>query len=134
LAQRCVMTAPALTEQVDSLARDGFVRRLEDPNDRRVVLVELTAQGRRELDKYGEVLKRRVAGVLARLGAEKRARLRSALADLQETIEAIAEETANVRSDDQERTHFRHRRGRARALPRRARPADGRERAAMDRR
>ena len=97
LAQRCVMTAPALTEQVDSLARDGFVRRLEDPNDRRVVLVELTAQGRRELDKYREVLKRRVAGVLARLGAEKRARLRSALADLQETIEAIAEETANVR-------------------------------------
>src|SRR5712692_10171188 len=45
LAQRCAMTAPALTEHVDSLARDGFVRRLEDPGDRRVVLVELTGPG-----------------------------------------------------------------------------------------
>src|SRR3989442_11564401 len=58
LAQRCAMTAPALTELVDSLSRDGFVRRLEDSEDRRVVLVELTAQGRRELDKYGEGMKR----------------------------------------------------------------------------
>jgi len=97
LAQRCAMTAPALTEQVDSLARDGFVRRLEDPSDRRVVLVELTTPGRRELDKYREVMKRRVARVLAKLSSEKRARLRSALADLQESIEAITKETANVR-------------------------------------
>jgi len=59
LAQRCAMTAPALTEHVDSLARDGLVRRLEDPADRRVVLVELTAQGRRELDEqHAEVLER----------------------------------------------------------------------------
>lgn len=97
LAQRCVMTAPALTEQVDSLERDGFVRRLEDSNDRRVVLVELTAQGRRELDKYREVLKRRIALVLARLSAEKRSRLRSALADLQECIEATTKEMTSAR-------------------------------------
>jgi DNA-binding MarR family transcriptional regulator len=97
LAQRCVMTAPALTEQVDSLTRDGLVRRLEDANDRRVVMVELTAQGRRELDKYREYMKRRVALVLANLSAEKRARLRSALADLQEAIEAMTRETANAR-------------------------------------
>jgi DNA-binding MarR family transcriptional regulator len=97
LAQRCVMTAPALTELVDSLSRDGFVRRLEDPSDRRVVLVELTIQGRRELDKYREVMKRRVARVLANLSADKRARLRSALSDLHEAIEAMAKETANAR-------------------------------------
>jgi DNA-binding MarR family transcriptional regulator len=97
LAQRCVMTAPALTEQVDSLTRDGFVRRLEDPNDRRVVLVELTAQGRRELDKYREHMKRRVARVLASLPADKRARLRASLADLQDAIETMTKETANAR-------------------------------------
>src|SRR5919201_5706305 len=71
LAQRCAMTAPALTELVDSLFRDGFVRRLEDPADRRVVLVELTAQGRRELDKHREVMKRGIAAVLARVPADK---------------------------------------------------------------
>src|SRR5438067_11888167 len=97
LAQRCAMTAPALTEQIDSLARDGFVRRLEDPADRRVVLVELTGQGRRELDKYGEIMKRGVASVLARLPAEKRARLRAALTDLNDSIEAMTKETVNAR-------------------------------------
>ena len=72
LAQRCAMTAPALTELVDSLTRDGLVRRLEDPADRRVVLVELTGQGRRELDKYSEIMKRGVASVLARLASRAR--------------------------------------------------------------
>src|SRR5438132_13535100 len=97
LAQRCAMTAPALTELVDSLWRDGFVRRLEDSEDRRVVLVELTAQGRRELDKYGEVMKRGVAALLARVPADKRARLRAALTDLNESIDAMTKETANAR-------------------------------------
>ena len=97
LAQRCAMTAPALTELVDSLSRDGFVRRLEDSGDRRVVLVELTAQGRRELDKYGEVMKRGVAALLARVPADKRARLRAALSDLNESIDAMTKETANAR-------------------------------------
>ena len=97
LAQRCAMTAPALTELVDSLTRDGLVRRLEDQADRRVVLVELTGQGRRELDKYSEIMKRGVASVLARLPAEKRARLRVALTDLNDSIEAMTKETANAR-------------------------------------
>jgi len=97
LAQRCAMTAPALTELVDSLTREGFVRRLEDAGDRRVVLVELTAQGRRELDKHREVMKRGVAAVLARVPADKRARLRAALSDLNESIDAMTKETANAR-------------------------------------
>ena len=97
LAQRCAMTAPALTELVDSLTREGFVRRLEDAGDRRVVLVELTAQGRRELDKYREGMKRGVAALLARIPGEKRARLRAALRDLNESIDVINKETADAR-------------------------------------
>jgi DNA-binding MarR family transcriptional regulator len=97
LAQRCAMTAPALTELVDSLTREGFVRRLEDPGDRRVVLVELTSQGRRELDKHREVMKRAVAGLLASIPADKRARLRSALSDFHGAIEAMTKETAHAR-------------------------------------
>ena len=66
LAQRCAMTAPALTELVDSLTREGLTRRLEDSNDRRVVLVELTARGRHELDRYRDYMKHRVVNVLVR--------------------------------------------------------------------
>jgi DNA-binding MarR family transcriptional regulator len=97
LAQRCAMTAPALTELVDSLFRDGFVRRLEDPADRRVVLVELTAQGRRELDKHRDAMKRAVAGLLSSIPADKRARLRAALSDFNDAIELMSKETANAR-------------------------------------
>src|SRR2546423_12958066 len=97
LAQRCAMTAPTLTELVDSLTRDGLVRRLEDPADRRVVLVELTAQGRRELDKYRDAMKRAVAGLLSNIPADKRERLRVALTDLNDSIEAMTKETANAR-------------------------------------
>ena len=61
------------------------------------MLVELTAQGRRELDKYGEVMKRGVAALLARVPADKRARLRAALTDLNESIDAMTKETANAR-------------------------------------
>jgi DNA-binding MarR family transcriptional regulator len=97
LAQRCAMTAPAITELVDSLARDGFTRRLEDAADRRVVLVELTARGRRELDRYREYMKERVARILATMPAEKRARLRAALIDLHDAVEATTKESADAR-------------------------------------
>jgi DNA-binding MarR family transcriptional regulator len=62
-----------------------------------VVLVELTAQGRRELDRHSEVMKRGVAAVLARLPADKRARLRLALSDLNDSIDLMTKETANAR-------------------------------------
>ena len=56
-----------LAEAVDSLERDGFVRRSEDRNDRRVVVVEITARGRREIDRVGELMRAPVAKILARV-------------------------------------------------------------------
>src|SRR2546425_7038277 len=73
LAQRCAMTAPALTELVDSLSRDGFVRRLEDSGDRRVVLVRPTPPGRRELHKYGAGMKRGEAPLPSHVPSPQRA-------------------------------------------------------------
>lgn len=35
----------SLTDLVDALAKDGYLRRLADPQDRRSVLIELTASG-----------------------------------------------------------------------------------------
>ena len=35
----------SLTDLVDALAQDGYVRRLTDPHDRRSVLIELTPEG-----------------------------------------------------------------------------------------
>jgi len=96
LAQRCALTPASVSELVDSLERDGFVRRSEDRNDRRVVVVEITSRGRREIERVGELMTAPVAKIIASLSAEKRARLAAALADLQEAF-ASPKEPANAR-------------------------------------
>lgn len=48
LARRSDMTSGAMTSRLDALEREGLVRRLRDPGDRRSVLVELTGKGRRK--------------------------------------------------------------------------------------
>ena len=93
LAQRCALTPGSVSELVDSLERDGFVRRSEDRNDRRVVVVEITARGRREIERVGELMRTPVAKVIAGLSVEKRSRLAAALADLQEAFAAPKEST-----------------------------------------
>lgn len=55
LAQRIDAALPAATGIVDRLERDGFVERLRDDHDRRVVLVGLTDKGRatsRQADEH----------------------------------------------------------------------------------
>jgi DNA-binding MarR family transcriptional regulator len=46
LADVCECSSAAMTNRLDGLERQGLVRRLPDPDDRRGVLVELTAKGR----------------------------------------------------------------------------------------
>ncbi len=96
IAQRCALAPASVSELVDSLERDGFVRRSEDRNDRRVVVVEITARGRREIERVGELMTAPVAKIIAGLSAEKRARLAAALADLQEAF-AAPKESTNLR-------------------------------------
>jgi DNA-binding MarR family transcriptional regulator len=91
------MLAPAsVSELVDSLERDGLVRRSEDSTDRRVVVVEITPRGRREIERVGELMTAPVAKIIAALPAEKRVRLAAALADLQEALVAPKETTPNA--------------------------------------
>lgn len=45
LAKGLMLSSAGVTSRIDRLERRGFVRRLDDPNDRRGVLVELTDAG-----------------------------------------------------------------------------------------
>jgi DNA-binding MarR family transcriptional regulator len=45
LARRADLTSGAMTSRLDALEKEGLVRRLRDPDDRRSVLVELTDKG-----------------------------------------------------------------------------------------
>jgi DNA-binding MarR family transcriptional regulator len=59
LAEMLDVSPRSVTGLVDNLERDGLVRRLDDPNDRRSVYAELTDQGRERI----ETLWRETAGV-----------------------------------------------------------------------
>jgi DNA-binding MarR family transcriptional regulator len=53
LARRAELTSGAMTSRLDALEKQGLVRRVRDPEDRRSVLVELTQRG---LEKHEEAM------------------------------------------------------------------------------
>src|SRR5215831_19461603 len=53
LARRADLTSGAMTSRLDALEKEGLVRRLRDPEDRRSVLVEMTKKG---LEKHEEAM------------------------------------------------------------------------------
>lgn len=56
LAAAAGMTAQSMGELVDDLERRGYVKRSEDPADRRAKLVRLTAKGRRSTATAAEAV------------------------------------------------------------------------------
>lgn len=51
LAKRTGVTRGTMTQFIDAIEKDGFVKRVEDPKDRRGMLVELTEKGEDVLKK-----------------------------------------------------------------------------------
>ncbi len=50
LLESVMLSSGGMTARLDTLCRDGLVYRKADPKDRRKVVVELTAKGRRTID------------------------------------------------------------------------------------
>ena len=46
-----MLSSAGITSRIDRLERRGFVRRLDDPDDRRGVIIELTDEGREVVDE-----------------------------------------------------------------------------------
>lgn len=90
LAQQCLLTPPAATELIESLVREGLVRREDDPSDRRVVRVSLTPAGRRQVERYQAAFAEAVGEAIAQLEPLQRERLRLALEDLRHALEGAA--------------------------------------------
>jgi DNA-binding MarR family transcriptional regulator len=56
MAERLMVHSTSITNTIDLLERDGYVRRVPSPDDRRVVLAEITAAGRAAVDRATEAL------------------------------------------------------------------------------
>jgi DNA-binding MarR family transcriptional regulator len=88
VAQQLKLSAGAVTELVEGLVREGLVRRETDPDDRRAVVLALTAEGRRVRERYELAASSALAAVLGRLSLPQRRRLRASFADLNAAFSA----------------------------------------------
>lgn len=84
LLTQTLVTSGTMTNRIDRLAARGLVQRLPDPNDRRGVLVRLTADGSRRVDAALAGLLEDERAILAALSPADR----KALADLLRTVVA----------------------------------------------
>lgn len=84
LAQRLEVVPRAVTTVVDALEADGLVRRVPDPASRRVIRVELTAEGSAALVQLREARRGAAAELLAPLSGRQREELGILLTALDE--------------------------------------------------
>lgn len=82
------VTTGAMTNRLDKLERGGLIRRSPDPDDRRGVLLELSADGKRKLDEYVGLGAAREITLLSGLGAGDRRQLNRLLTKLLESLNA----------------------------------------------
>ena len=88
LAAREHLTPPSITNVVGKLEGLGFVKRCPDPTDRRVVRVEISAKGRKQVASQRSA---RTAWLVSRLETLSPAERRR-LADAAAVLERLAEE------------------------------------------
>lgn len=72
LARQISVTMSGATGIVDRLVKAGLVKRENDPNDRRVILIELTPAGSTTVKEIHRMHERRLEEVLENLDAEQR--------------------------------------------------------------
>jgi DNA-binding MarR family transcriptional regulator len=84
------VTAPTQSRLVASLEQQGLLRRMPDSEDRRATLLDITAQGRRQLDQLRGERSAFLVGQLSTLSPEQRTALVAAL----DALESLAENPA----------------------------------------
>lgn len=82
LAESAELTKQSMAYLVNHLAKHGYVRTTDHPEDGRAVLVVLTAKGRAVIDAALAISRKIEDEAVARLGATKLATLRKLLGEL----------------------------------------------------
>lgn len=88
LCRQLDVATGAMTNRLDKLERAGLVRRSQDPNDRRGVLLALTKSGAERLDAYIDHGAHRERQLLEGLSANDKRQLNELLTKLVDSLEA----------------------------------------------
>ena len=86
LARQMHVSMPTASGVVNRLVHSGYVRRIDKPEDRRQVLVELTAKGKGFIRKFQDVVQRRWEEVLIGLSQVELLTLFRVVSALQERL------------------------------------------------
>jgi DNA-binding MarR family transcriptional regulator len=87
LARRTLVTTGGLTLRVRRLEQEGYVRRERDPEDNRMVYVELTDSGRELVDRAADAHFENMNRMLERLTSDERTTLAHLLGRLYESVQ-----------------------------------------------
>lgn len=93
LADAAGVTRATMTGLIDTLERDGFVKREPDPDDRRMMSVRLTAKGDRFLNDFLPGYFKAIAGLMTPLSESERKTLVRLLGKVQQHVATLRSET-----------------------------------------
>ena len=103
LAKRLGLSSGAMTNRLDNMERRGVIRRIDDPDDRRGVIVELTEEGKQVWDKAVAAQAEKESIVATALGEKERRQLDELLRRLMNAFErdhGPLEHTEHEREDE----------------------------------
>ncbi len=86
LAKSMHVSMPTISGLVDRLVKAGYIRRLEDQNDRRQVIVELTRKGELMIQGFQSVISQRWEEVLKPLNSDELASFHQILIKLRQSL------------------------------------------------
>jgi DNA-binding MarR family transcriptional regulator len=81
---------PSMTEVVDRLEKEGFVERVRDSEDRRVVRVQLTSSGRKAHDQILKTREQELFNIFGILDDMEREKFLKALQTASKTMKKVA--------------------------------------------
>ena len=99
LADLQQLSLPTISNTISALAQRGWVLRARSGDDRRVVMVALTPQGKIALQTVQDYAESHIAGLLASLSVEEEANLRTGLRTLQTVFAAALQNDASQESE-----------------------------------
>jgi len=90
IAERLLVTSGTITSLLDTLERNGLVRREPHPDDRRRLLVDITDEARRLVDRMLPIVHSTFAELLDGVDEPTRAQLIRGLAQIRANAEAMS--------------------------------------------
>ena len=89
ISERLLVTTASVTSLLDTLERRGLIARLQDPDDRRKLLISLTEEGQQAVDQFLPEIVALQTAVMAGLSEAERQRLLRSLTVIREAIAAV---------------------------------------------